>query len=71
MSAEQFSPTLAADFAAGIASQAQMGPAITWLRSNTTLGKLTDIQIWLALQSAIASGNFVISFAGVTMTAAV
>jgi hypothetical protein len=71
MSNEFASATLAADFAAEVAAQTQLQPAITWLRSNTTLAKLTDIQIFLAIQSAISSGLWTISFNGTALTAAV
>jgi hypothetical protein len=71
VSAEDFSSTLVADFAAQSAAQPQLRPAITWLRSNTILAKLSDIQIWLALQSAIANGGFAVSFNGTALTSAV
>lgn len=51
------------------ASQPQMKSAILWLRSNTILGKLSDLQIRSALQAALDSGKFAVSFDGTALSA--
>ena len=60
----QFSTTRLADYQAAIAGNVHLAPAIAALAAATPLGRLTNIEIFEAIQNAVANGGFVITFSG-------
>lgn len=68
-----FSSTRAADKQTAITGNAQLQAAITWLRSNTDLGRMNELEVFEIIQAATANNNFKIVFsaagsAAVTVT---
>lgn len=55
----QFSTTRVSDKATAITSNAQLQPAMTWLRVNTPMSRLTELEVYEILQAIAASGSWV------------
>ena len=60
----EFSTTRLADFATAETNNAHLGPAIAWLKSNTPLVRLSDIELYETIQNAVTNGTFVITYGG-------
>ena len=58
------SNTRVADHAAALAANSHLAPAITWLQTNTHLGRLGQIELQEAITKAVTNGTFLISFGG-------
>jgi hypothetical protein len=61
MAKSQESPTRAADAKAALTSNSSLQPAITWLRQNTAMSRLSDLEINEVIRDAKNSGLFVIT----------
>lgn len=60
----EFSTTRLADFATAQTNNVHLAPAITWLKANTPLGRLSDLEVWELLANAVTNGTFVITYGG-------
>ena len=58
----EFSTTRAADFATAETNNSHLGPAIAWLRANTPLVRLSDLETYETILNATANGGFTITF---------
>ncbi|VIO73894.1 hypothetical protein [Bradyrhizobium ivorense] len=57
----QFSTTRIADHSGAVSSNAYLAPAIAWLRANTAMNRLSDLEIYEALSLATTKGGFAFS----------
>jgi hypothetical protein len=60
----QFSATRLADFATAETNNSHLAPAILWLKNNTPLARLSDLEIWETIANAVTNGTFVITYGG-------
>jgi hypothetical protein len=65
----EFSTTRIADFNAALTGNASLGPAIVKLKNVTgsQMARLSDLEIYETIASAVANGTFVITFGGVAI----
>ena len=57
----EFSTTRLADQATAYANNAHLAPAILWLKSNTPIGRLSDLEVYEAIVNATTNGGFAIT----------
>jgi hypothetical protein len=62
----EFSTTRVADFTAATTANASLAPAIVKLKNISSIARLSDLEIYETLQSAVANG-FVVTFGGVSI----
>ena len=60
----EFSTTRLADAATAYAANAHLEPAMLWLRNNTPLGRLSELELYEAIANAVTNGTFVITYGG-------
>jgi hypothetical protein len=67
MAKSQESATRANDAKTATTSNASLATAITWLRLNTAMSRLTDLEINETIRDAVSSGLFTIKYNGTTI----
>lgn len=67
MAKSQESSTRANDAKNATTSNANLGLAISWLRQNTAMSRLTDLEINEAIRDAVASGLITMKYNGNTI----
>jgi hypothetical protein len=62
MPVSQFSTTRLSDKTTANTANTYLPQAVHWLRSNTALSRLSDLEVYEAIALAVSSGNFTISY---------